>query len=122
MGPVTTKTAEGLKTIVVTLTKTTGALRSLEVDVTSGGGGVLLVYYISKLLDRASLEAWDHELKASQEFPTFEQLRDFSTSHSDTLAWVETNHSGPPSPKEKGPPHAQRKPATAQQASAQPSA
>lgn len=81
IGPVTAKADQGLKTFVTTLTKTAGVLRSLGVDVNTAEGGVLLVHHLAKLLDRATQEAWDCELKSTREFPAFDQLKELLTSH-----------------------------------------
>ncbi|CAL1678374.1 unnamed protein product [Lasius platythorax] len=73
--PLKRKNAQGLRTLLITISEATAALRVLGCAVNSWDP--LLLYHIVKLLDSESREAWEVKLGSSTTYPTFTQFEEF---------------------------------------------
>ncbi|KMQ89768.1 hypothetical protein RF55_10565 [Lasius niger] len=73
--PLKTKSAQGLRLLLTTISEAIAALRSLGCAVESWDP--LLLHHIVKLLDSESREAWEIKLGSSTTFPTFTQFEEF---------------------------------------------
>jgi len=73
--PLKTKSAQGLRTLLTTISEAIAALRSLGCAVESWDP--LLLHHIVKLLDSESREAWEVKLGSSTHYPTFSQFEEF---------------------------------------------
>lgn len=73
--PLKTKSAQGLRNLLTTITEATAALRSLGCAVHSWDP--LLLHHLVKLLDSESREAWEVTLGSSTDYPTFTQFEEF---------------------------------------------
>lgn len=73
--PLKTKCAQGLRTLLTTISEATAALRSLGCTVSSWDP--LLLHHLVKLLDPESREAWEVKLGLSTTYPTYVQFEEF---------------------------------------------
>ncbi|KAK2577769.1 hypothetical protein KPH14_012809 [Odynerus spinipes] len=77
----------------------------------------MLVHHVTRHLDKATMEAWETSLGASQEYPTYHQLETFLTARVRALERIETAVASPAKPQ----PTSAKRPALAHHVSSQPS-
>lgn len=73
--PIKTKSAQGLRTLLTTISEATGAIRALGCAVHHWDP--LLLHLLVRLLDSETREAWEVKLRSSTVYPTYAQFEEF---------------------------------------------
>ncbi|XP_018377651.1 PREDICTED: uncharacterized protein LOC108770514 [Trachymyrmex cornetzi] len=81
--PIKSKSAQQLNTMIATVRESLGALEALDCSTSTWDS--FMVYYLARLLDEDTREAWEVKLGPSTSYPALKEFEEFVIGH--TRAW-----------------------------------